>query len=132
MSNPHLLQLELHSRTNRHDLLGCRQVARVSQRQVRDVGVVSQLPRLRVEDQETFIEEDAIGGLLGDQAVGQEVSVGESMSESRDDLFELAGVGGRALGAHTLWRLCSFKPLFHCYNNRSSGHHDPHPYCTCS
>lgn len=95
----------------------------MSQWQLRDVGVISQLSSLGVEGEKSFVEEDAVGGLLGDQAVGQEVPSSVPLGEPGDDLFELARVGVRPLGSSPRRGLCSFEPLFHCYNNRLQGSH---------
>jgi hypothetical protein len=44
-----------------------------------------------------------------------------SLGEFGDDLLELARVGVRALGTSPWRGLCSFEPLFHCYNNKLQG-----------
>ena len=92
MPDAHLLQLELHSRPDGNHLLGGRQVAGVAQGQLRDVRVVPKLPCLRVDGQQPLVEKNAVGGLLGDQTVCQEVPKSKAFSETSDDLPELAGV----------------------------------------
>lgn len=95
----------------------------MSQRQLRDVGVVSQLSSVGIEGEDSFVEEDAIGGLFGNQAVSQEVPSRVPLVEPGDDLLELARVGVRPLGTSPRRGLCSFEPLFHCYNNRLQESH---------
>ena len=60
--------------------------------------VVSELSCLSVEDKKTLVEEDAVGRLFGNKAVGQEVTRGVPVRQFGDDLLELARVRGGVLG----------------------------------